>query len=168
MQKLYLITGPAGVGRSTISKKIANSLEKSVCIEGDDIYHLVIGSYKSAWKDGNHLKFFWKNVFSLIENSVDYGYDVVFNYIINPNDIELIKDYFKDYPIYFAVLLTTEEELLQRDSNRPLEHQMKERSIILLNSFKKKNFDQRFIIDTTNLSIEEVTNNILNNQNFLL
>lgn len=106
--------------------------------------------------------FFW------IENSLEYGYDVVFNYIINPNDIELIKDYFKDYPIYFTVLLTTEEELLRRDSYRPLEHQMKERSIILLNSFKKKNFDKKFIIDTTNLSIDEVTESILNNQNFLL
>lgn len=63
MQKLYLITGPAGVGKSTISNKIANSLDKSVCIEGDDIYHLVVGSYEATWKEGNHLKFFWKNVF---------------------------------------------------------------------------------------------------------
>ena len=42
MNKIYLITGPAGVGKSTISKKIAEHLDKSVLIEGDDIYHLVI------------------------------------------------------------------------------------------------------------------------------
>ena len=42
---LYIITGPAGVGKSTISKKIAESKKKSVLIEGDDIYHHVIGGY---------------------------------------------------------------------------------------------------------------------------
>lgn len=31
---LYIITGPAGVGKSTISKKIAESKKKSVLIEG--------------------------------------------------------------------------------------------------------------------------------------
>jgi len=33
---LYIITGPAGVGKSTISRKIAEDLEKSVLLEGDD------------------------------------------------------------------------------------------------------------------------------------
>ena len=33
---LYIITGPAGVGKSTISKKIAESKKKSVLIEGDE------------------------------------------------------------------------------------------------------------------------------------
>lgn len=39
MTTLYIITGPAGVGKSTISKKIAISKERSALIEGDDIYH---------------------------------------------------------------------------------------------------------------------------------
>ena len=40
MSKLYIITGPAGVGKSTISTKIAETLPKSALIEGDEIYHL--------------------------------------------------------------------------------------------------------------------------------
>lgn len=60
MNTLYLITGPAGVGKSTISKEIALKKDKSVLIEGDDIYHQVIGGYESAWKDRNHLETFWK------------------------------------------------------------------------------------------------------------
>ena len=55
MNKLYLLTGPAGVGKSTVSELIANSLEKSVLIEGDDVYHLVKGGYISPWLEGNHL-----------------------------------------------------------------------------------------------------------------
>lgn len=45
MNKLYLITGPAGVGKSTISKLLAKKLDKSILIEGDDIYHMVISGY---------------------------------------------------------------------------------------------------------------------------
>lgn len=40
---LYIITGPAGVGKSTVSKELAKSNNKSVFIEGDDIYHQVVG-----------------------------------------------------------------------------------------------------------------------------
>ena len=45
MPILYIITGPAGVGKSTISKELAMSSNKSVLIEGDDIYHQVVGGY---------------------------------------------------------------------------------------------------------------------------
>ena len=54
MPKLYVITGPAGVGKSTISKKLAEISSKSALVEGDDIYHQVISSYAPAWKEGNH------------------------------------------------------------------------------------------------------------------
>ena len=60
MSNLYIITGPAGVGKSTISKKIAESKKKPVLIDGDDIYHQVIGGYVQAWKEENHLDVFWK------------------------------------------------------------------------------------------------------------
>lgn len=60
MSNLYIITGPAGVGKSTISKKLAQLKDKSVLIEGDEIYHQVVGGYIQAWKEGNHLQTFGK------------------------------------------------------------------------------------------------------------
>ena len=41
MPNLYVITGPAGVGKSTVSKRLAQNLSKSALIEGDEIYHQV-------------------------------------------------------------------------------------------------------------------------------
>ena len=35
MPNLYIITGPSGVGKSTVSKKLAENSNKSVLIEGD-------------------------------------------------------------------------------------------------------------------------------------
>lgn len=161
MNKLYLITGPAGVGKSTISKSLAERLNKSVLIEGDDIYHMVISSYVPAWKPGNHLELFWKNVISLIKNSLEKGYDVVFNYVINKDDYLILKKEFENYQVIFKVLIVDEEELLRRDKLRDKENRMNERSLILLRKFIKQDFNDEFIIDSSNLSIEQTVERII-------
>ena len=168
MSNLYIITGPAGVGKSTISEKIAKSKSKSVLINGDDIYHQVIGGYVQAWKDGNHLGTFWKVCINIIRIYLEDGYDVIFNYIVTPTSLELMKNEFKDYTIKFVVLLVDENTLLLRDKERPEDCQMKERCITLLNSFKNNTYNEENILDTTNLSIDETVNIIETNNRFIL
>lgn len=99
---------------------------------------------------------------------LDDGFDVVFNYIITPENLELLKNEFKNYTIKFIVLLINESTLLLRDKERPKNCQMKERCITLLNDFKNRNYNIDNILDTTNLSIEETVNLIQNNNNFIL
>ena len=168
MNSLYIITGPAGVGKSTISKRLAESKDKSVLIEGDEIYHHVVGGYISPWKEGNHLDTFWKVCLSNIKIYLEDGYDVVFNYIIDPEKLNIIKEEFKDYNIKFIVLLVDEETLLKRDKERPEDCQMKERCIVLLNSFKKHNYNPNNIIDTSNLTVEGIINTIENDNRFII
>ena len=142
MPTLYLITGPAGVGKSTVSKEIAKNKTKSALIEGDDIYHQIISGYIPAWKEGNHLETFWKVCKSTIKTYLEDGYDVV--------------------------LLVDEKTLLLRDKERPKNYQMKDRCITLLNSFKTKNYNTDNILDTTYLSIEETINIIETEKRFIL
>ena len=168
MSKLYIITGPAGVGKSTISKKIAESKKKSVLIEGDEIYKQVVGGYVQAWKEGNHLDVFWKVCISSVKIYLENGYDVVFNYIVTPMQLKQLQEEFKNYEIKFVLLLVNEETLLLRDKNRPEEFQMKERCIILLNSFKNNNYNNQNIIDTSNLTIDETAYIIENENRFIL
>lgn len=168
MPNLYIITGPAGVGKSTISKRIAQSKKKSALIEGDDIYHQVVGGYIPAWKEGNHLKIFWKVCINTINTYLEDGYDVVFNYIVTPTPLEMMKKELKNYSIKFVVLLVDEKTLLLRDKERPEDYQMNERCIILLNSFKNTNYNTNNILDTTNLSIEETLNIIETENRFVL
>lgn len=168
MPNLYIITGPAGVGKSTISKKIAESKNKSVLIEGDEIYAHVIGGYVSAWKDGNHLEVFWKVCLDMIDTYLSSGYDVIFNYIVTLNSYNKIKERFKEYTTKFIVLIVDEQTILLRDKQRPLDSQMNERCIVLLNNFKNTNYEKDYFLDTTNLSIEETVNIIENNDRFLI
>lgn len=168
MSNLYIITGPAGVGKSTISKLLAQTSNRSVLIEGDDIYHQVIGGYIQAWKKGNHLETFWKVCLNSIKIYLEDNYDVVFNYIITPENIEFLKNNLKDYSIKFIVLLSNETTLLNRDSQRPIDCQMKDRCITLLNSFRSNNYNSKNILDTSNMSIDQTINYIINNDKFIL
>lgn len=157
---LYLITGPAGVGKSTISQTLARKSKKSVLIEGDDIYHQVVSGYKSAWEEGNHLEVFWKICENMIDTYLSYGYDVIFNYIFNVENFQMFNEKFEKYSKKFVILVTDEKTIIKRDLERPLDCQMGERSLILLKSFKSKPFDRKYYIDTSNLSIEETVNEI--------
>ena len=168
MPNLYVITGPAGVGKTTVSKRLAQNLSKSALIEGDEIYHQVIGGYIPAWKEGNHLQTFWKVCINIVRSYLEDDFDVVFNYIVTPENLALLKNEFKNYTIKFIVLLVDESTLLLRDKERPEDCQMKERCITLLNNFKNRNYNINNILDTTNLSIEETVILIQNNNNFIL
>ena len=96
------------------------------------------------------------------------GYDVIFNYIVNPENVELIKNKLKNHTIKFVVLVVDEKTLLLRDKERPEDCQMKERCIVLLNSFKNKNYNAQNILDTTNLSVNETIDIIENDNRFIL
>lgn len=168
MPTLFIITGPAGVGKSTISKKIAELRNKSALIEGDEIYHQVVGSYVSPWKEGNHLELFWKVCNDVISNYLESGYDVVFNYIVDLENLEVLKRNFKDYNIKFVVLTVNEETLLKRDKERPLDWQMGERCIVLLNSFRNKGYNIDNVLDTSNISIDKTVDIILNEERFVI
>lgn len=168
MANLYIITGPSGVGKSTISRKIAELKTKSALIEGDEIYHQVVGGYVQAWKDGNHLDVFWKVCINTIKIYLESGYDVVFNYIISPEEIEILRKEFNNYTIKFVVLIVDEKTIMLRDKERPEDCQMKERCIVLLNKFKDRNYNSNNVLDTTNLNIDETVKIIENNNQFII
>ena len=156
MPTLYVITGPAGAGKSTVSRKLAASKTKSALIEGDDIYGQIVGGYIDPWKEGNYLTTFWKSCLAQMKIYLEDGFDVVFNYIVSPDQLAMVKSSLGDYKIVFAVIMVDPEVLLKRDSERPAEFQMKERCLVLLDEFKAHNYDPAFIVNTTNMTVDEV------------
>ena len=78
----------------------------------------------------------------MIDIYLSNGYTVVFNYIVNPKNIKVLQDKFKNYKIKFVVLMTDEDTLRSRDKERPSDCQMGERCVTLLNDFKNKKYDK--------------------------
>lgn len=104
----------------------------------------------------------------MIKGYLEDGYDVTFNYIVTPENLELIKAQFKEYTVKFVVLLVDEITLLDRDKERPEDCQMKERCITLLNSFKSRDYNSKHILDTSSLSVSEVVSTIEDDTRFIL
>lgn len=161
MNKLYVITGPAGVGKSTVSYELGKRLDKSVVIEGDTIYNFFVGGRIKPWYPDAPLDLFWKNSIMLIKSYLENGYDVVFNYIIKNKQLENLKETFKDYDFIFSCLLVDEPTIIKRDLLRPEDCQMHERSLILLKEFINCNYDNKYVIDSSNLTVEETVEKIL-------
>lgn len=162
MNKLYVITGPAGVGKSTVSYELGKKLDKSVVIEGDTIYNFFVGGRIKPWYPNAPLDLFWKNSIMLIKSYLENGYDVVFNYIIKNKELENLKEVFKDYEFIFSCLLVDESTIIKRDLLRPEDCQMHERCLVLLKEFMNCNYDNKYIIDSSNLTVEETVEKILN------
>lgn len=64
--------------------------------------------------------------------------------------------------------MVDENTLFLRDKERPEDCQMKERCITLLKSFKNNNYNEKNILDTSKLSINEIISIIENDNKFII
>ncbi|WP_078410732.1 AAA family ATPase [Priestia abyssalis] len=175
MKKIYIISGPAGVGKSTTSKRLAEQLDQSAYIEGDLINHMVIGGYLPPWESEELLSLIWENIADLSINFVQANKDVVIDYVAFPKEVEEFSQKVyaevKNVEIIYIVLLVDSDELLRRDALRIKEHQMGLRCLELVNEFESKGIDKRFFYNTTDLKpsdLDEIILNIRENPRFLL
>ena len=102
----------------------------------------------------------------MIKNYIDSNYIVVIDYVLFPEDLNDIV--YKDIKLKYVVLTASEETVIRRDLSRPTDEIMGNRAVELLNEFKEKDIDKRFILDTTNLSVDDAVDIILKDSRFLL
>ena len=159
MAKIYVITGPAGVGKSTVTNALAQRLDKCAVLEGDEIYHQVKSGCVKPWLEGNHLNLMWKNIICLAQNYLAEGFDVILNYIIYDKELELIKQNISDFDIHFVVLMAERDTVAKRDADRGEEFAVnrvdKHITKFLSQGFGKNNFlynDNK----TVNQEIDEI------------
>jgi adenylate kinase family enzyme len=166
MNKIYIISGPAGVGKSTTSKRLAEQFEQSAYIEGDLINHMVIGGYVPPWKSEELLSLIWENIADLSTNFVQANKDVIIDYVAFPAEVEKFSQKIyaevENAEIIYVVLWVDDDELLRRDALRIKEHQMGVRCLELINEFASKGIDNRFVYNTTNLQPTELDKILLN------
>uniref|UniRef100_UPI00006836D1 BH3686 n=1 Tax=Halalkalibacterium halodurans (strain ATCC BAA-125 / DSM 18197 / FERM 7344 / JCM 9153 / C-125) TaxID=272558 RepID=UPI00006836D1 len=174
MKKLYIITGPAGVGKSTTCKRLAAQLDNSAYIEGDIINHMVVGGYRPPWESDELLALTWKNITDLTVNFLLAQNDVVLDYIAFPDEAEALAQTVQakvdDVEIRFIILWTNREELLRRDALRKKDEQMGERCLELVEEFESKGIDERYFYNTSHLqptNLNDIVKNLKTNPRFI-
>lgn len=169
-RSVYLISGPAGAGKSTTSKKIASLLSRSAHIEGDLIDHMVVGGHEEPWLSQSHTDLIWLNILALTRNFIDQGFDVVIDYVGFMKNAEYIVDGLegRNVDVKFVILITNEDELLKRDAERKPEFRMGLRCIAGLEEFRQSSPPQKHIIDSTSMELEKVIDNIMTNDELIV
>ncbi|NBC70126.1 AAA family ATPase [Paenibacillus sacheonensis] len=169
---IYLVSGPPGAGKSTTSRAIADRLSRSAMIDGDDVYHMVIGGIANPWESPFHNRLMWQNIAALAGRFVETGHDVVVNYVVFREDIRLFKEALgamaDEIKVKFVLLTAAEAELRRRDAERPPELRMGERCGIVLRELLADGPPEGGVLDTTALSLEQAVDEIMGNDRFYL
>ncbi|WP_404430722.1 AAA family ATPase [Sutcliffiella horikoshii] len=162
-RNVYIISGPCGVGKSTITIGLARKLEKTILIEGDLISAMFVGEVQPPWEE--KLSIVWQNLSSLTKNFLRNGYDVVIDYVVEDELEWFCKELHQasfDVTLHYYVLRADPEVLVERITKRG-DTDMIPRSLELLHQLENKKENAPHLYDTTNkdpnVIIEEIANN---------
>jgi predicted kinase len=168
---VYVLSGPAGVGKSTISKELTKKLRHSAYISGDYISHMHINGRKKPWESKEELSLLWDNILSLTRNFLAYGNDVVVDYVTFPQEAAWFHENLKDgnVNVVYVVLWADNETLIRRDEMRNPEYKMGERCLLLAHEFKESGVDEKHLFNTsryTTKDMDSIIEEIMKNPRF--
>ncbi|MFD1676531.1 AAA family ATPase [Alicyclobacillus fodiniaquatilis] len=160
---IYLISGPCGVGKSTVSKEVAQRIPRSVLLIGDNLLHMYQG-YDAPWEE--RLSLAWTNILSVTRNFIRNGWNIVIDFVVE-DELEWFIHELEDMSVsfHYIVLVADETTLLER-INRRGSPELSERSLFLLNKLKKSDTNRSFLYDTSSKSPTIIAEDILCSNHF--
>lgn len=166
---ILLIAGPAGAGKSTVSKLLSQKFKKSALIEVDEIRHMIkkgeVSPFKENIQSERQLKLGVVNSCSLAQNFAGEAFDVLIDDVVSKKDrLDLYYEKLKGLDLKVFLLLPDEETIKHRDAQRKKDSQMKDRAILLHRRFQKlvKTEKRWTVIDSSNQTPEETVKEIIN------
>lgn len=165
---ITLIIGPAGAGKSTISKLLCKYFEKCALIEVDVIRHMVksgmVSPSEETQESEDQLRLGVDNTCSLALNYAASDFSVVIDDVVSTSDrLDMYFERLDGQALNVFLLLPDEEIVTKRDLERDKENQMLERALVLHRRFQERiKFEDRWkVIDSSNQSPEETLQVIL-------
>lgn len=157
-RKIYIISGPCGVGKSTISKALAQEMEKVVLLEGDKIHSMFVGKEQPPWEE--QLSIVWNNILSLTKNFIENNLNVIIDYVVE-SELEWFCKHISELnvKIYYFVL-RADKDILIRRLNKRGDVRLIQRSLFLLNKLENSLSNKPYLYDTTNKQPAEIINDL--------
>lgn len=161
---IYLVSGPCGVGKSTVSKIVTQLVKPGVLIEGDYINYMFGEGSEPPWKD--QLRLTWENIAALTRNFIQNNFNVVIDFVVE-DELEWFCKQIADLDtrLKYVVLRADKEKLIERLTGRG-EPDLIDRSLFLLNQMEESQLHQQFMYDTTAIAPNEVAAEIVSNSKF--
>ncbi len=167
--RVFIVSGPPGVGKSSVSSMIASSLPRSALINGDQVYHMVLGGHKPPWESEEQVSLCMKNISDLAVNFLNAGMDVVIDFVIFPVEAMAIASTVLNScnaETHYAILVADLSTIRRRDESR--KEKMGSRVEEVLREFAQEKLMDRYSIDTSSMSPEKISRLILTEDRYVM
>lgn len=173
MASIYLISGPCGCGKSTLTDALAQYMVKAekrsqvYVIHGDDFHQgFVTRAYEDGdfWADGQAtnqlewleiLKFNWECIIEVADKALSRELDVLIDYVVE-DELPLVQRLAKEHDakLNYLVLTASEKTITRRIQERG-DLEMVERALFLKNKLDHLPENQGHLYDNTGKSVDQ-------------
>ena len=159
MATVYILSGPAGVGKSTTANALAKALPSSSLISGDVISWMHKNGREKPWLSEKEVALIWDNILSIAKNFLARDIDVVIDYVTFPKQAEWFAKNVQSFncEVRYVVFMCDAQTLIERDQQRAPAYQMGNRCLELIEEFKVAQVPTPFILDTSTVSTDDLS-----------
>ena len=163
--KIILLIGPAGVGKTTASALLAKKFKRSAVIEVDRLRHSIKSGYISPFTSAGRgqLELSTKNTCLLSKSFVDAGFNVIIDDCVTDKArLDLYYRTLKKYKFLTILLFPNKNVIKKRDGNRTGSARMGERAFFLHDKFTRRILEEKrwFMLDNSHLTPTQTVNDI--------
>lgn len=123
-QQVIILTGPAGVGKSSVAAALCERFDRMVHVEVDALRHMVRAGYRHPWLTDEQAEeqrqLAVRNAAAIARECIATRYAVVIDDVIPPDATEHYREALAgiEASVHFITLLPSLEIALERDAGR--------------------------------------------------